>query len=48
MIKLNDKWSVQTRFNDEEKAQFFIGYLAAFPQKEKFNDNSKEDDNNEQ
>ena len=27
-------WSTQTRFNDEEKALLFIGYLASFPKKE--------------
>lgn len=27
-------WNQETRFNDEEKAQLFIGYLAAFPKKE--------------
>ena len=32
--KLQESWTMQTRFNDEEKAQLFIGYLAAFPKKE--------------
>lgn len=32
--KLQDSWTVQTRFSDAEKAQLFIGYLAAFPKKE--------------
>ena len=32
---LRDNWTMQTRFNDEEKAQLFIGYLAAFPKKER-------------
>lgn len=27
-------WGSQTRFSEEEKAQYFIGYLAAFPRKE--------------
>lgn len=27
-------WGNQKRFNEEEKAQYFIGYLAAFPKKE--------------
>ena len=27
-------WGAQSRFNDEEKAQYFIGYLADFPKKE--------------
>lgn len=34
MGKLQESWTMQTRFNDEEKAQLFIGYLAAFPRKE--------------
>ncbi len=28
-------WGSRTRFNEEEKAQYFIGYLAAFPKREK-------------
>ena len=48
MVKLHDKWTVQTRFNDEEKAQFFIGYLASFPKKESLKDNNMEGDNYEQ
>ena len=28
-------WDSCARFNEEERAQLFIGYLAAFPQKEK-------------
>lgn len=31
--KLKEVWRVDTRFNDEEKAQLFIGYLAAFPKR---------------
>lgn len=27
-------WGSQTRFNEEAKAQYFIGYLSAFPKKE--------------
>lgn len=34
VTKLRDCWTVQTRFNDAEKAQLFIGYLAAFPKRE--------------
>ena len=34
MDKLQSCWTAQTRFSDEEKAQLFIGYLAAFPKKE--------------
>ena len=34
MGKLQSTWAAQTRFSDEEKAQLFIGYLAAFPKKE--------------
>ena len=32
--KLSAVWKPQTRLNDEEKAQLFIGYLAEFPKKE--------------
>ncbi|WP_418577796.1 hypothetical protein [Hungatella sp.] len=32
--QLHAAWGDQTRFNEEEKAQYFIGYLAAFPAKE--------------
>lgn len=32
--KLYAIWQPEHRFNDEEKAQFFIGYLAAYPKKE--------------
>jgi hypothetical protein len=32
--QLESAWTSSTRFNDEEKAQLFIGYLAAFPKKE--------------
>ena len=31
MNKLQSSWTPQIRFNDEEKAQLFIGYLAALP-----------------
>lgn len=34
MDKLQNSWTAQTRFSDAEKAQLFIGYLAAFPEKE--------------
>lgn len=34
-------WGPQTRFGDEEKAQLFIGYLAAFAKKEQNNDTSE-------
>lgn len=33
-VKLHAEWQPDTRFNDEEKAQLFIGYLASFPKKE--------------
>lgn len=33
--KLKEVWTVDVRFNDEEKAQLFIGYLAAFPKQER-------------
>ena len=32
--QLYEAWGDQKRFNEEEKAQYFIGYLAAFPAKE--------------
>ena len=44
--QLRAVWTPQTRFNEEERAQLFIGYLAAFPQKEKaepdLNENEEE------
>ena len=43
MVKLQENWTVQTRFNDEEKAQLFIGYLAAFPKKEQTEQNVEEE-----
>lgn len=45
--KLQNSWTPQTRFTDEEKAQLFIGYLAAFPKKEQSEKNSEEDPTNE-
>lgn len=45
--KLQNSWAPQTRFSDEEKAQLFIGYLAAFPKKEQSKKNSEEDSTNE-
>ena len=33
--KIENTWDSKYRFNEEEKAQLFIGYLAAFPKKEK-------------
>ena len=45
--KLQNSWAPQTRFSDEEKAQLFIGYLAAFPKKEQSEKNSEEDSTNE-
>ena len=32
--QLHEAWGTQKRFNEEEEAQYFIGYLAAFPSKE--------------
>lgn len=32
--QLYGAWKGQTRFNEKEKAQYFIGYLAAFPKRE--------------
>ena len=43
MGKLQETWTAQTRFSDEEKAQLFIGYLAAFPKKEQDEQNIEED-----
>ena len=34
MDKLQNNWKEPMQFNDEEKEQLFIGYLAAFPKKE--------------
>lgn len=45
--KLQNSWTPQTRFSDEEKAQLFIGYLAAFPKKEQSEKNSEEVSTNE-
>ncbi len=45
--KLQNSWTPQTRFIDEEKAQLFIGYLAAFPKKELSEKNSEEVSTNE-
>lgn len=47
MGKLQECWTAQTRFNDEEKAQLFIGYLAAFPKKEQTEQNTEEEAVNE-
>ena len=33
--KLKEAWTADVRFNDEEKAQLFIGYLAALPKRER-------------
>ncbi len=46
MTKLENNWNTQTRFNDEEKAQLFIGYLAAFSKKEQGEMNSEEETTN--
>ena len=43
MGKLQENWTAQTRFSEEEKAQLFIGYLAAFPKKEQAEQNIEED-----
>ena len=47
MDKLQNSWTPQTRFNDEEKAQLFIGYLAAFPKKEEREISFEEESANE-
>lgn len=43
MVKLQENWTAQTRFSDEEKAQLFIGYLAAFQKKEQTEQNIEEE-----
>lgn len=43
MVKLQENWTVQTRFNDEEKAQLFIGYLATFPKREQIEQDVEEE-----
>ena len=43
MVKLQENWTAQTRFNDEEKAQLFIGYLAAFPKGEQIEQDVEEE-----
>lgn len=42
MTRLQENWTLQTRFGDEEKAQLFIGYLAAFPKKDNIAPDLKE------
>ena len=39
-------WSTQTRFNDEEKALLFLGYLANYPKKEQTTDDTVETNKN--
>ena len=46
--KIKQNWTMQTRFNEEEKAQMFIGYLAVFPKSEKNETKTEEDTVNEQ
>ena len=47
MDKLQGTWTAQTRFSDEEKAQLFIGYLAAFPKKGQDEEFYEEESTNE-
>jgi hypothetical protein len=42
--QLKENWTSTVHFNDEEKAQLFIGYLAAFPKKERKNESTITDD----
>lgn len=42
--QLRQNMDFQTRFNDEEKAALFIGYLAAFPKKENTNHGGNENE----
>lgn len=46
--KIKQNWTMQTRLNEEEKAQIFIGYLAAFLKSEKNETKTEEDTANEQ
>lgn len=46
--KIKQNWTMQTRLNEEEKAQMFIGYLAALPKSEKNETKTEEDTANEQ
>lgn len=39
--QLAEVWGDQTRFDEEDKACYFIGYLAAFPKKENKGENQK-------
>jgi len=39
--KLRACWTLETSFNDEEKVQLFIGYLAKFPKREESSDDLK-------
>ncbi|MDD2955074.1 MAG: hypothetical protein PHD67_02025 [Oscillospiraceae bacterium] len=41
-------WDLQTRFNDEEKALLFLGYLASFPKKEQAVDGTEDINNTEE
>lgn len=41
-------WSTQTRFNDEEKALLFLGYLASFPRKEQTIEDAEDKKNTEE
>lgn len=45
--ELFSAWSTQTRFNDEEKALLFLGYLANFPKREQTTDDTIETNNTE-
>ena len=47
MNKLQSSWTPQTRFNDEEKAQLFIGYLAALPKAKEDRTDIEEEAENE-
>ena len=47
MDKLLNSWTPQTRFDDEKRAQLFIGYLASFPNKEQNKISLEEDYANE-
>ena len=38
-------WDDQTRFSEEEKAQYFIGYLAKFPKSKESTEEQTESQN---
>ena len=43
--QLQKVWDDQTRFSEEEKAQYFIGYLAKFPKSKESTEEQTESQN---